>query len=104
MFEFSETPGLGGDVFARDNIKYALGIMEAHGFRLTEFNNNTYFLSGHPAIRLVGIQDDEKIMLYAIKSGANAYAVKYISSPDTYLTYLASAQQMLDSFQVINAQ
>jgi hypothetical protein len=40
--------------------------MEAHGFRLTEFNNNTYFLSGHPAIRLVGIQDDEKIMLYAI--------------------------------------
>jgi hypothetical protein len=76
--------------------------MEAHGFRLTEFNNNTYFLSGHPAIRLVGIQDDEKIMLYAIKSGANAYAVKYISSPDTYLTYLASAQQMLDSFQVIN--
>ncbi|HEY7078601.1 MAG TPA: hypothetical protein VH500_02800 [Nitrososphaeraceae archaeon] len=33
-----------------------LVLMESHGFKLLEFNNNTYYLSDHPAIRIVGIQ------------------------------------------------
>jgi hypothetical protein len=91
-----------------DEIKHMLlpGI-EAHGFRLTELNTNTYFLSGYPAIRVIGIQHypkfDVEIMETFIKSGANVYSVKYLSHPETYLTYLPIAQQMTDSFQVINA-
>lgn len=32
-------------------IKNILVYQQAHGFRLTELDTNTYFLSGHPAIR-----------------------------------------------------
>jgi hypothetical protein len=90
-----------------DEIKHMLTGMEAHGFRLTELNTNTYFLSGHPAIRVIGIQTTEtnrdiEIMILFIKSGANIYSVKYLSHPETYLTYLPIAQQMTDSFQVIH--
>ena len=90
--------------------KNTLVNMQAHGFRLTELNTNTYFLSGHPAIRVIGIRHypqtnlNVEMMMTTIKLGANVYTVKYLSHPDTYLTYLPIAQQMIDSFQVINAQ
>jgi hypothetical protein len=75
------------------------------GFRLTELNTNTYFLSGHPAIRVTGIKNypqggDREVMM----TTTGTYTVNYWSPAETYLTYLPIAQQMIDSFQVINAQ
>jgi hypothetical protein len=35
-------------------IRNILVYQQAHGFKLTELNTNTYFLSGHQAIRVVG--------------------------------------------------
>jgi hypothetical protein len=88
-------------------MNFTLVYMQAHGFRLTELNTNTYFLSGHQAIRVIGIQHfpngDLKMMMFAIRSGVNLYTVKYLSHPETYLTYLPIAQQIIDSFQVINS-
>jgi hypothetical protein len=60
-------------------IKNILVYQQAHGFRLTELDTNTYFLSGHPAIRVVGIQGapeynhDVEIMTTTTKSGAYIY-------------------------------
>jgi hypothetical protein len=91
-------------------IKNILVYQQAHGFRLMELNTNTYFLSGHPAIRVVGVQGapeynhDVEIMTTTIKSGAHIYTIKYLSPVETYLTYLPIAQKMVDTFQVINSQ
>ncbi len=38
-----------------DELKGTIGQMQAHGFRMTELNTDTYFLSGYPAIRAIGI-------------------------------------------------
>ena len=88
-------------------IKNILVYQQAHGFRLIELNTNTYFLSGHPAIRVIGLQHypqhDIEIMYTTIRSGGYVYTVKYLSHPDTHATYLPIAQQMIDSFQVMNA-
>jgi hypothetical protein len=83
------------------------------GFRLLELNNYTsgYFLSGHPATRTIGIQNapgvpshDIKMMYYATELGSELYAIGYLSSPETYPNYLLTAQQMIDSFQIIKTQ
>ena len=107
------------NVSLADGIKKTLAGMEPKGFRLTELNNNAY-LAGHQAIRITGIHHyggggeptstsgvqphDVKIMSSSIKSGMDVYIVSYISSPDTYFTYLPIVNQMLDSFQVIEAK
>jgi hypothetical protein len=92
---------------------------KAHGFRLAELNNNTHFLSGHPAIRIIGIESfgkpgelpsstgsphELKMMVYDIVLGGKLYHVRYVSPPENYLTYLPIAQHMIDSFQIIHAE
>ena len=86
------------------DIRNTLVPMQANGFRLIELNSNTYFLSGHPAVRVVGIQHEHiEMMMTSIRAGGYVYTVKYLSNLDTYLTYLPIAEQMLNSFQVVNA-
>jgi len=101
-----------------DNMFDKLVLMESHGFKLLEFNNNTYYLSDHPAIRIVGIQSyvgegesplvpgvplhDAKIMSLSIESGGKLYMVDYFSPPQKF-NYLPTVQQMIDSFQILSS-
>jgi hypothetical protein len=101
------------------NMYSRLLLMESHGFKLLEFNNNTYYLSDHPAIRIVGIQSygekgepsptaglpthDAKIMSLSIELAGKLYTVDYFSSPQRFFIYLPTAQQMIDSFQILSS-
>ena len=96
-----------------------LVLMESHGFKLLEFNNNTYYLSDHPAIRIVGIQSyvgegesplvpgvplhDAKIMSLSIELGGKLYTVDCFSPPQKFFNYLPTVQQMIDSFQILSS-
>lgn len=53
---------------------HVLVLMQANGFRLIELNSNTYFLSGHPAVRVVGIQHEHiEMMMTSIRAGGYVY-------------------------------
>jgi hypothetical protein len=106
------------NVTSIDELKGTIGQMQAHGFRLTELNTDTYFLSGYPAIRAIGIASfggpgepgasqgvpphDVKMMIYVIISWGYAYMVAYMAPPDTYSNDLSDAQQIIDSFEITN--
>jgi len=51
---------------------------------------------------------DVKTMYYASELGvwprSELYAVGYLSSPETYPNYLSTAQQMIDSFQIVHTK
>lgn len=74
---------------------------------LLEFNTNTYFLAGHPALRAVGIGNGfnnghiTKVMDLQSIFGGKLYDVGYIARPETFATYLQTVQEMIDSFQSI---
>jgi hypothetical protein len=73
--------------------------------RILEINNETYFLSGYPAIRMVGMMpNDIKITILLSNIGSKIYAVDYISIAEIYSNYLSVAQEMIDSFQAIDRQ
>jgi eukaryotic-like serine/threonine-protein kinase len=75
---------------------------------LLELNSNNYFLSGHPAIRAIGIISYEtmpsqiKNMAFITTSGENGYFVFYTSALEKFPDYLQTAQTMIDSFQIIS--
>ncbi len=87
------------------------------GAKLLEFNANTYFLSGHPAIRALAmasfggpgepgasqgiVPHDMKMMVLETYLGGKVYRVTYGSLPESYSTNLQTAQEMIDSFQII---
>jgi hypothetical protein len=77
-------------------------------FKLIELNSNNYFLSGHPAIRAIGIINYEtepsqiKNMIYATNLGENVYLVHYASILEKFSDLLQTAQTMIDSFQIIS--
>jgi hypothetical protein len=77
---------------------------EKAGLKLTEFDNTT-FISGHPAAKAIGIetggelQGDEVIRLLS-QFGGKSYNIDYYGSPQAYYTYLPTAQQIIDSFNV----
>lgn len=97
-------------------MQHVLSYMESTGFRPLELVNNTYFLSGHQAVRLIGMQGSEgnpaegisphetKMMMYTIKVGTELYVADYVSFSNSYSTYLPTAQQMIDSFQLIGGR
>ena len=82
--------------------------------RVLELNTNTYFLSGHPAARVIEIQnygtpqtplDDTKQMELFTVVGSRMYTVTYMASPpERFPNYLQAAQTVIDSFQIINKQ
>jgi len=74
---------------------------------LLELDTNRYFLSGHPAIRLVetSSQLDIKAMVYNVLLNGKWYKVTYfVSPPEGFPKYLQTAQSMIDSFQIISRQ
>jgi|SRR5215472_993067 len=94
-----------------------LPLMESHGFKLLEFNNNTYYLADHPAIKIVGIhpiggqsplvpdvpRHDAKIMSLGIELAGKLYTIDYFSPPQKFFNYLPTVQQMIDSFQILSS-
>jgi PsbP-like protein len=71
---------------------------------LLELDTSRYFLSGHPAVRLVetSSQLDLKAMVYNTILNGKWYKVTYfVSPPEDFLRYMQAAQSMIDSFQII---
>ncbi|HYY50852.1 MAG TPA: hypothetical protein VE643_08265 [Nitrososphaeraceae archaeon] len=81
--------------------------------RLIELDANNFFLSGHPAVKIVqirnngtGLEDGADIQyksmsLVTIVEG-KAYFVSYIAQPEKYPNYLQTAQTIIDSFEITN--
>jgi hypothetical protein len=79
-----------------------------------------YFLSGHPALRAIGIGSfgrpgepgatqgiephDVKMMMFMTILGGKEYSVGYLALPETFPNLLQTVQMMVDSFQIISKQ
>jgi hypothetical protein len=90
------------------------------GVRVIETNTNDYFLSGHPAHRVIliggfggpgepgasqGIEPhDVKMMVIAANVSGKGYSVGYLSPPERFNDNLQTAQTMIESFQIISKQ
>jgi hypothetical protein len=86
------------------------------GERLLELDVTRYLLSGHPAIRVVEIQSfgapgrpisskpyGAKGMIYNVILGGKFYKVAYmVTPPESFPSYLQTAQSMINSFQIIS--
>jgi hypothetical protein len=81
--------------------------------RFIELDANNFFLSGHPAVKIVqirnngtGLEDSadvqyKSLSLVTIVEG-KAYFVSYIAQPEIYPNYLQTAQTIIDSFEITN--
>ena len=82
--------------------------LAALGINILELNSEDYFLSGHPAGRMVmtGASSDgiSKMMGLATIVNDRLYAVSYMADSSTYDKYLADAQTIIDSFKIISSQ
>jgi hypothetical protein len=84
----------------------------ASNIKPLEVNTDTYYLSGHPAARIIesmnfGTPDtkmnDTKMMAFVLPLGSKVYSVQYDASPpDKFPNYLQQAQNIIDSFQIIS--
>jgi photosystem II reaction center protein PsbP len=83
---------------------------EAHGVKLIEVDKNGYFLSGHPALRIIYSQrfvtepHDLKFMGFVAILGGKEYMIMYAAPPESFPNQLQTAQTMIDSFQIISKQ
>jgi hypothetical protein len=102
-----------------ENFSDSLSSNPPTGLKFTEINKNTYFLSGHPAIRMTGIISfggpgepgatqgivgDTKMMNLITVLGEKRYSVGYIAPTEKFPDYLQTAQTMIDSFEIITKQ
>ena len=81
--------------------------------RFIELDANNFFLSGHPAVKIVqirnngtGLEDSADVQyksmtLVTILEG-KAYFVSYVAQPEIYPNYLQTAQTIIDSFEITN--
>jgi photosystem II reaction center protein PsbP len=80
--------------------------LSALGVNIIELNSEGYFLSGHPAGRIVmtvsGGSSNVKIMALATIVNDGLYALSYMADTTTYNQYLADAQTIIDSFEIIS--
>ena len=81
--------------------------------RLIELDANNYFLSGHPAVKIVQIKNNDtgldgsddiqyKSMSLVTLVEGKAYFVSYIAQPEKFPNYLQTAQTIIDSFEIVN--
>jgi hypothetical protein len=76
-----------------------------------------YFLSGHPALRAIGIgsfggpgepgatqgiEPRDVKMMFVTVLGGKGYSVGYAALPENFPNLLQTAQTMIDSFQIIS--
>jgi hypothetical protein len=81
--------------------------------RFIELDANNFFLSGHPAVKIVQIRNNEtglgdsadvqykSMSLVTIVEG-KAYFISYIAQPEIFPNYLQTAQTIIDSFEINN--
>jgi hypothetical protein len=80
---------------------------EKKGAQLIEIDSNRYFLSGHPAIRVIEVEKSGSFKMKTFESfvGDKEYRVFYSARPpEKFDAYLSAAQSMIDSFQMISKQ
>jgi len=94
---------------------------EAHGVKLIEVDKNGYFLSGHPALRIIYSQNfakvpggprviqvmgpfDFKFMDFVVVLAGKEYIIMYATLPELFPNQLQTVQMMIDSFQIISKQ
>jgi hypothetical protein len=81
--------------------------------RFIELDASNYFLSGHPAVKIVQIRNNytglddsadtqyKSMSLVTLVEG-KAYFVSYIAQPELFHKYLQTAQTIIDSFEITN--
>jgi hypothetical protein len=83
--------------------------------RFIELDADNYFLSGHPAVKIVQIRSNDtglddngdvqyKSMSLVTLVEGKAYFVSYIAQPELFPNYLQTAQTIIDSFEITNKQ
>jgi hypothetical protein len=103
-----------------EDLANSLPSNQSHRLKLIEMDKSGYFLSGHPALRAIGIGSfggpgepatapgvephDAKMMLFVTISGGKEYSVGYLALPETFPNLLQTVQTMVDSFQIISKQ
>ena len=81
--------------------------------RFIELDASNYFLSGHPAVKIVQIRNNNtglddsadtqyKSMSLVTLVEGKAYFVSYIAQPELFPKYLQTAQTIIDSFEITN--
>jgi hypothetical protein len=81
--------------------------------RFIELDATNYFLSGHHAVKIVQIRNNEtglddsmdtqyKSMSLVTLVEGKAYFVSYIAQPELFPKYLQTAQTIIDSFEITN--
>jgi hypothetical protein len=81
--------------------------------RFIELDASNYFLSGHPAVKIVQIRNNDaglddsmdtqyKSMSLVTLVEGKAYFVSYIAQPELFPKYLQTAQTIIDSFEITN--
>jgi PsbP len=80
--------------------------LSALGVNILELNSEEYFLSGHPSGRIVmtlkNPNGTSKMMGLATIANDGLYAISYMADATTYNQYLADAQSIIDSFEIIS--
>jgi hypothetical protein len=78
------------------------------GVNILELNSEGYFLSGHPAGRIVmalaSPDGTSKMMALATTVNDGLYAISYMADATTYNQHLADAETIIDSFKIISGQ
>jgi hypothetical protein len=126
-FASPDGPGAGGVIVSAtetgktiEDFANSLPFNQSHGLKLIEMDKNGYFLSGHPALRVIGIGSfggpgepgetqgiephDVKMMMFVTILGGKEYGVSYLALPESFPNQLQTAQTMIDSFQIISKQ
>ena len=77
------------------------------GVNIVELNSEGYFLSGHPAGRIMTTTDANgtfKIMGLAMFVNDAVCTISYTANPSTYNQNLPDVQSIIDSFKIISSQ
>lgn len=71
---------------------------------ILELDVSRYFLSGHPAIRIIETSSEPGLKAMTYNVLLNGKVTYLVSQPEDFPIYLQTAQSMIDSFQIISRQ
>jgi hypothetical protein len=78
--------------------------LASYGINIIELNSDGYFLSGHHAGRMVWTYTDHKMDGLATFVNNKFYGIVYLAETTKYNDYFQTAQNIIDSFQIISKQ
>jgi PsbP-like protein len=114
-FTSPDGPGVGAVLvgITLEDLANSLPSNQSHRLKLIEMDKSGYFLSGHPALRIIFSQSgvrqgaepyDVKLMGFVVVLGGKEYVIVYAARPESFPNQLQTAQTMIDSFQIISKQ